>query len=84
MTKDQNEAESERLMAKTTFTITGDQTIHCAGCERRIERALGSTPSVREVAANHEGQTVVVSYNPSRTGPEVLRERLEELGYRTG
>jgi copper chaperone CopZ len=65
----------------TTFTVTGEQKIHCEGCEQRIDRALRRLPGVGSVEASAESQRVVVETDPDRVGPEQVRERLDLLGY---
>ena len=69
-------------MANTAeFTVTGEQKIHCEGCEQRIDRALRRLPGVRSVKASTESQRVVVEMDPERISPEEVRERLDLLGY---
>ncbi len=69
-------------MADTAeFVVTGEQKIHCEGCEQRIGRALERLPGVGSVEASAEGQRVVVEMDPERVGPEQVRERLDLLGY---
>lgn len=65
----------------TTFTVTGEQKIHCEGCEQRIDRALRRLPGVGSVEASAESQRVVVEMDPELVGPEQVRERLDLLGY---
>lgn len=69
-------------MAKTTeFVVTGEQKIHCEGCEQRIDRALRRLPGVEKVEASAESQRVVVEVDPDRVGEGELREKLDLLGY---
>lgn len=63
------------------FTVVGDQTIHCASCEARIDRALKRVPGVQKVEASARTQQVRVTYDPSQVNPEELRGRLDTLGY---
>ncbi len=63
------------------FVITGEQKIHCEGCEQRIDRALRRISGVSSVEASAESQRVVVEMDPERVGPEQVRERLDLLGY---
>ncbi|MGI9050483.1 MAG: heavy-metal-associated domain-containing protein [Rubrobacteraceae bacterium] len=63
------------------FTVTGEQTIHCEGCEQRIGRALKRLDGVEEVRAGAESQRVAVEFDPEKIGPEEMRERLDLLGY---
>lgn len=63
------------------FTVTGEQTIHCEGCEQRIGRALGRLDGVEEARASADSQRVVVEFDPEKIGPDEVRERLGFLGY---
>ncbi len=70
-------------MVKTTeFTVTGEQKIHCEGCEQRIDRALGRLPGVESVEVSADSQRIVVEFDAEWVGDEELRERLDLLGYR--
>lgn len=66
---------------KTEFTVTGEQRIHCEGCEQRIDRALKRLPGVLGVEADASSQRMVVEFDAGRVGDEELRERLDLLGY---
>ncbi len=71
-------------MANTTtldFTVIGEQTIHCAGCEQRIGNALHRLPGIREVAASHQTQGVRVAIDPAQVDAAQIRGKLEQLGY---
>lgn len=63
------------------FTVTGEQTIHCTGCEQRIGNALRRLPGIRDVHASAKTQDVVVRVDPAQVSPEQVRARLEQLGY---
>ncbi len=69
------------MATKLEFTITGEQKIHCEGCEQRIARALGNLPGVRAVTASAATQKVEVKLGPTGAGPERVKAKLEELGY---
>lgn len=64
-----------------SFTVTGEQQIHCDGCEQRINRAFERLDGVRTADASTQNQRVVVEIDPTQTGPDQLRERLDLLGY---
>ena len=69
-------------MTKTmNFSVTGDQQIHCEGCEQRIGRALERLDGVQTVEANAQNQRIVIETDTAQTGPDQLRERLDLLGY---
>jgi copper chaperone CopZ len=63
------------------FTVTGEQEIHCEGCEQRIGNALERLDGVETVEASAQTQRVVVETDPAQTGPDQLRERFDLLGY---
>ncbi len=69
------------MVNTTEFTVTGEQKIHCEGCEQRIGRALKRLPGVERVEASADSQRVVVEFDPERLGDEELRDRLDLLGY---
>jgi Cu+-exporting ATPase len=62
-------------------TVIGEQQIHCASCEQRIERALRQVEGVQDVRASAESQQVLATIDAGRVGSERLREKLRELGY---
>lgn len=70
-------------MTTTTmnFSVTGDQQIHCDGCEQRISQALERLDGVTTVEASAQSQRIVIETDPTQTGPDQLRERLDLLGY---
>ena len=63
------------------FTVTGDDEIHCEGCEQRIGRALDRLDGVTSVEASAQTQRVVVETDPAQTDSDQLRERFDLLGY---
>ena len=64
-----------------TFTVTGEPTIHCAGCEQRIGNALRRVPGAEAVQASARTQQVQVTIDLSQTTPEQVQAKLEHLGY---
>jgi copper chaperone CopZ len=71
----------ERTMPTMTFSVTGNQQIHCDGCEQRISRALERMNGVQTVDASAQSQRIVITTDLAQTGPDQLRERLDLLGY---
>jgi len=70
------------MAALIQLHITGEQRIHCAGCEGRIVYALHRLPGVQDVIASASTQQVAVTVDPERVTPEQVRQRLDALGYR--
>jgi copper chaperone CopZ len=66
-------------MAQTLeFVVTGEEKMHCAGCEQRVSNALRRLPGVQEVQANATTQQVLVTVDPSQAGAAQIRAKLEE------
>ena len=63
------------------FTIVGTEKLHCASCEARVGNALKRIPGVQSVTANHQTQTIEVTFFHEKTSDEVILNRLEALGY---
>ncbi len=70
-------------MARQTidFTVTGEQTIHCAGCEQRIQNALRRLDGVEGVQASHKTQEVLVTIDPGLVSSKQIQDKLEQIGY---
>jgi copper chaperone CopZ len=68
---------------KLDFKVVGEQTIHCASCEQRIDRALHRMPGVEDVHASTQTQHVEVAIDPDQVRPEQVQAKLEQLGYET-
>jgi Cu2+-exporting ATPase len=63
------------------FTVTGETSIHCVGCEQRISRALRRVPGIQKVQTSIPRQQVVVTFEPDRVSPDQIRAKLGEVGY---
>jgi len=53
----------------------------CANCAATIERALRKTPGVEEASVNFASERATVVFDPDRTNPEALAERIRGAGY---
>jgi copper chaperone CopZ len=77
-----NAQEEQRQMTRTVeLRVTGEQPIHCASCEQRIQRALRQVKGVQDVRASVAGQQVVATIDAGEVDPDRLREKLRDLGY---
>ena len=65
---------SEKLQLK----VTG---MTCGGCETAVTRAVKQMTGVQEVTASHAANAVNVTFDGSKVTPEMIRERIEALGY---
>ncbi|PSR24043.1 MAG: copper resistance protein CopZ [Sulfobacillus thermosulfidooxidans] len=64
-----------------TFTVVGEEKLHCASCEARVGKALRRIPGVHTVIADHQTQKIEVTFSLNETAEEVIQDRLEALGY---
>jgi len=70
-------------MARTaSYMVTGEQKIHCAGCEERIMNALRRLAGVQDVQASSETQRVAVTFDPARVSEKEVKAKIQQLGYR--
>jgi len=60
------------------LSVTG---MTCGGCEHAVTRALKQITGVRQVTASHAASQVEVTFDKAVVTPQMLRERIEELGY---
>ncbi|HXH13539.1 MAG TPA: heavy metal-associated domain-containing protein [Alphaproteobacteria bacterium] len=63
------------------FIVTGEEKLHCVGCEQRVGKALRRLAGVQDVRASADTQQVVVTIDPAEVSPEQVREKLKQLGY---
>ena len=57
------------------------QGMTCASCVARIERALRAQPGVSAAAVNLATREARITFNPSDTSPDRLRDLVTSLGY---
>ncbi len=69
------EIETERA----TFALEG---MTCASCAMRIEKGLKKVPGVTDAQVNLATEQATVSYDPERTGPEQMVQKVEAVGYK--
>ena len=65
-------------MKKETYKISG---MHCAGCVRTIERALGQVEGVKSAAVNFAAETALVEFDENGVAKDKLAAVVGELGY---
>ena len=61
-----------------TFKIKG---MHCASCASIIEKTLKKAEGVHSVEVNYGTEKAKVSFDLSKTNPQVLSKHIEPLGY---
>jgi copper chaperone CopZ len=65
-------------MEKATFKVKG---MTCTSCEASIKLALERTDGVRNAEVSYERGEAVVEFDPQKTGPDKLRQAIDETGY---
>ena len=55
--------------------------MHCASCAIIIEKAFKKVEGVQSVEVNYGTEAAKVSYDPAKTNPQHLSEKIEPLGY---
>lgn len=64
-----------------TLKVTGEQTMHCGGCERTVKFALKQLPGVRQVEASHKTQLINLTFDSEALDLERVRQELDWIGY---
>jgi uncharacterized protein len=65
----------------TTTTKLNVSGMHCSGCERGIEQALGDLLGVETVKADHVNGTVLVDFDDRQTGQQAIESLVVSMGY---
>jgi Cu+-exporting ATPase len=63
------------------FTITGEQKLHCAGCEQRVRAALRRIPGIQDVQPSAQKQQIGVTIDPAQVTPEQVQVKLAQMSY---
>jgi copper chaperone len=66
------------MSEKIQLTVTG---MTCGGCENAVKRAVRQLAGVEDVTASHAASEVDVTFDGSKVNAEMIRERIETLGY---
>ncbi len=61
--------------------VVGEQTMHCAGCERTVEFTLSRLPGVQKVKADYKTQAIEIGLAPSEFDLERVKAELDWIGY---
>lgn len=63
--------------AEVVFIVS----MKCKNCQDRIEEALAFAPGVKKLEVDLGKKTVAITYQPSKTSPDELKETIKKLGY---
>ena len=61
-----------------TFEVRG---MHCASCSSMIEKTFKKIDGVQSAEVNYGTEKAKVSFDPSKTSPQILSKHIEPLGY---
>lgn len=65
----------------TTELVLRVEGMTCGGCENSVQTALGEIAGIDEVEADHAQHRVRVAFDPTRVQDDLIRSRIEELGF---
>lgn len=65
----------------TRMRVTGNHTMHCAGCARGVQFVLHQLPGVRQVDADYRTQEIRVVIEPAAVTIDQLQSQLDGIGY---
>ena len=71
--------KKETLIIKTT--IHCDHCLQCESCGYQISDAIRKTKGIGSVKINPKENTITVSYKPTRTNPDKIRQAISAVGY---
>lgn len=66
---------------KKTETIVVKTSTECGMCKARVEKAMAYERGVTKSSLDVEKAEFTITYKPSKTSPEKLREVISKLGY---
>lgn len=69
------------MISELRYAVTGEEKIHCEGCETRIRNALRRLEGVHEAIANADKQEIALSIDSDKVAAEQVELRLQQLGY---
>jgi copper ion binding protein len=64
---------------KAEFKVNG---MHCTGCENTIKTNIKELDGVSSVEASFKDNIAVVSFDSTKTSPELIVSAIEEAGYK--
>ena len=65
-------------MKKIELVIEG---MHCQGCVKRVENALGALDGVNDVKVELEDKIATVEYDTQKVSLEEIKEAIEDIGF---
>ncbi|HRH65016.1 MAG TPA: heavy metal-associated domain-containing protein [Bacteroidia bacterium] len=70
---------SDTVVIKTN--IYCDHCKECSSCGGKIEKDLGFEKGIKLIKLDDKEMTLTVTYNPKKTSPETIRQRISMYGF---
>jgi mercuric ion binding protein len=67
--------------AKKTATIVVKTSTQCGMCKERVEKAMAYEKGVTSSSLDVKKAAFSITYKPTKTSPEKIREAISKLGY---
>lgn len=81
-----NEPAKSELSApkpkKELKTVTFKSNLHCANCAKKVQENIAFEKGVKDLKVSVENQTIVVTYDATKTSEEKLAAAIKKLGYK--
>ncbi len=71
------------MLKAITFEVVGEQRLHCASCQQRVERLLKAVQGVTQARARVVDQRIDVLFDETQLQGTAIATRLKEAGYET-
>ena len=63
---------------KEHFDVSG---MSCSACSARVEKAVKAVEGVQDVNVNLLKNSMVVDFDPAKTGTQIIEEAVKKAGY---
>ncbi|MDY0014932.1 MAG: heavy metal-associated domain-containing protein [Bacteroidales bacterium] len=77
----QLQAQQTENKKKKTEIVTIQTSGHCQSCKDIIETGLAFEKGIKDVAYDISTTKVTVIFNPKKTNVDIIKKRINELGY---
>ncbi|MGN0187985.1 MAG: heavy-metal-associated domain-containing protein [Candidatus Cryptobacteroides sp.] len=68
---------------KEYVTVVYGVYLHCANCVKKVKENISYEKGVKNLEVSLEGQTVTVTFDPSKTDEKKIAAAIRKLGYET-
>lgn len=65
------------------LVMTPTPKMHCESCENKIKKNLRFEKGVKKIETSVENQTVIVTYDATKTDVKSLQSAMKQIGYDT-